>query len=161
MIRELVSAEALVQSITAGSTTALSPTDASPTSPVDAADGLTVKLQKGINQAFIVGQQIISFDAEVTEKNRRASLISTLFAQLLANRNVPRTDANKAYSDAWYADYTHSLTQIAWDPKVRSSRPTIRRAPMSKSTKQLLQLRRAFSVRLRRQLRRSQRRWHP
>jgi putative chitinase len=81
----------------------------------DSSAGLS-DVQAKIQQSFVVGQQLISFDETVNADYRRAALISTLFAQLNADAAVPRADGTE-YSDQWYAKYRESLVAIGWDPQ--------------------------------------------
>jgi putative chitinase len=79
-----------------------------------------VDFQNGVQQAFVVGQHLISFDANVTADLRRACSTSTLFAQLYADRLAPRTDANPNFEN-WYSTYAGALGNIGWNTQSHAS----------------------------------------
>jgi hypothetical protein len=62
------------------------------------------------SQALIVGSDIVSFVKGVTEERRRDVVNSTLLAQLVANKRVPKRDA----LDDWYRAYFDVLENTGW-----------------------------------------------
>jgi hypothetical protein len=73
--------------------------------------GLRVKA--GIDQVYLVGSQLMSFNKEVTEARRAAAINSCLLAQLRASALHPNPDTPEA-ARAWHATYINTLTNIGW-----------------------------------------------
>lgn len=61
----------------------------------------------------MVGSQVVSFDASVTEDRREAAVNSCLLAQLHASKLYPSpVTADDAFE--WHAAYVNTLTNIGW-----------------------------------------------
>lgn len=74
-------------------------------------EGLNIK--SGVEQAWLVGSQIVSFDQDVTADRRKAALHSALLAQLAATKKFPfHEDPDTA--KAWHATYVSTLTSVGW-----------------------------------------------
>lgn len=62
------------------------------------------------NQAMVVGSDIVSFVAGLSDELRHAIVCCALLAQLAANRQVPDRENVKA----WYQAYFETLTRLGW-----------------------------------------------
>ncbi|HEX5327345.1 MAG TPA: hypothetical protein VFW75_11805 [Acetobacteraceae bacterium] len=82
-------------------------------SPADAPDLPGTLVKQGIDQAFLVGSQIISFDQTVTEARRAAALNSCLLAQLRAAKLHPSPSTAEEALE-WHAAYLNTLMNIGW-----------------------------------------------
>ena len=104
-----------VKRIHAEALTAATLTGAAPAgTAVDATTGL--QAEAGLEQAYIVGNQLVSFDKDVTEARRTAAVTSCLAAYLQATKQVPdRTAA--ADATAWQHAYINVLTGLGWLPQ--------------------------------------------
>jgi hypothetical protein len=67
----------------------------------------------GIQQQFVVGNAVVSFDGTVTSDLRQATLNSMLLAQLQANKSYP-DPKQPGYSIDWLSAYMNSLYKIGW-----------------------------------------------
>lgn len=83
------------------------PATATPTAPSEPV------YTDAVDQGFLVGGQIVSFDAQVTPANRAAAVNSCLLAQLHASKLQPNP-ASAADLAQWHAAYLNVLTNIGW-----------------------------------------------
>lgn len=86
---------------------------ASAAQPATGSDAIGLKIQAGQDQAFFVGSQLLSFNAEVTDDRRAAAVNSCLLAQLRASKLYPNPDTPEA-AQAWHATYVNTLVNIGW-----------------------------------------------
>jgi hypothetical protein len=66
-----------------------------------------------VKQAFVVGNNVISFDTGVTAGRRLAAVNCTLLAQLVADKAYPDRSA-AGYIANWMASYSNTLLNIGW-----------------------------------------------
>lgn len=85
-------------------------------------------VKPGVEQAFLVGSQIVSFNAAVTEARRAAALNSCLIAQLQATK-LHGTPTTPGAVLEWHAAYVNTLINIGW---VLQSGVTVRQAADTK-----------------------------
>lgn len=70
-------------------------------------------VRSGVEQAWLVGSQIVAFDQNVDAKRRVAAVQSALLAQLAAQSHYPRPDTVEE-ARAWQSIYVQTLTHIGW-----------------------------------------------
>lgn len=70
-------------------------------------------IKSGVEQAWLVGSQIVAFDRTVDSARRVAAVQSALLAQLTAQSHYPRPDTVEA-ARAWQSIYIQTLTHIGW-----------------------------------------------
>lgn len=84
-----------------------------PVKQVSGADADGLGVEAGMDQAYLVGSQIVSFNEEVTPERRAAAVNSCLLAQLRASKLHPsRSTPSAAYE--WHAAYVNTLTNLGW-----------------------------------------------
>lgn len=82
--------------------------------PAEGGDEAGLGVKSGIEQVYLVGSQLLSFNKEVTEERRAAAINSCLLAQLRASKLHPSPDTPAA-ARAWHATYVNTLTNIGWN----------------------------------------------
>jgi hypothetical protein len=93
---------------------AVPPAATAPTAtPADGSDEIGLRVKAGIEQVYLVGSQLMSFNKEVTEDRRAAAINSCLLAQLRATKLHPSPDTPEA-ARAWHATYINTFTNIGW-----------------------------------------------
>lgn len=81
--------------------------------PADGSSDVGLRVKAGIDQVYLVGSQLMSFNKEVTEERRAAAINSCLLAQLRASKLHPSPDTPEA-ARAWHGTYINTLTNIGW-----------------------------------------------
>jgi hypothetical protein len=81
--------------------------------PATGSDPAGLRVKAGLDQVYLVGSQLLSFNREVTEERRSAAINSCLLAQLVAARLHPDPTTPEA-AEAWHAAYINTLTNIGW-----------------------------------------------
>ena len=76
-------------------------------------DEIGLRVKAGIDQVYLVGSQLMSFNKEVTEARRAAAINYCLLAQLRSSALHPNPDTPDA-ARAWHATYINTLTNIGW-----------------------------------------------
>lgn len=81
--------------------------------PVLGADAQSLGVEAGVNQAYLVGSQLVSFNEKVTPARRAAAVNSCLLAQLRASKLHPDRSTPSAAAK-WHAAYVNTLTNLGW-----------------------------------------------
>jgi hypothetical protein len=81
--------------------------------PAAGSDAVSLRVKAGLDQVYLVGSQLLSFNQEVTGERRAAAINSCLLAQLRASQLHPSPDTPEAARD-WHAAYINTLTNIGW-----------------------------------------------
>lgn len=72
-----------------------------------------LQLKSGVEQAWLVGSQVIGFDKTVNAQRRNATIKSSLLAQLAAQKKYPNPITATA-AQAWQSEYLDILTKLGW-----------------------------------------------
>lgn len=81
--------------------------------PVSGADAAGLGVTEGMEQAYVVGSQIVSFNGEVSAAGRAAAVNSFALAQMRASKLQPDRSTPAAAFE-WHAAYVNTLTQLGW-----------------------------------------------
>ena len=108
-------AGARVAGLVRSATTEAAPTPSVAT-PAAGSNAVGLGVKSGVEQAFLVGGQIVSFNAAVTEERRAAALNCCLLAQLRATKllGTPKTPGDAL---DWHASIVNTLINLGWAPQ--------------------------------------------